>query len=522
MNQSTHTGPKTLAQIVTLPAESCPNRTAIVYGDKSLSFADLNIRSNQVANGLAALGVPARSRVAILTRNSEIFFEALFGAAKADTVLVTVNFRLAAREIAYILGDSETRVLFVSAEYLPLVREVRDELPELQEVIVTDGNDDAYGTWLRQQPSSSPGIEIDPADGAVQMYTSGTTGNPKGVELSHRAMVNAALAGLTVWPFMHEEGASVLGTMPLFHIAAANLCIAALCAGATARIVRDATPEQLADIIPRHRISIAPLPATVIHNMLRLPGIRDRDFSALRVMLVAGSGIAPELVREAGEVFRCGFALSYGSTETCGGVTYLHPEECTPDSGNLLKSAGRTLWESAVRIVDADGNDQPAGTVGEILCRCNRLMTGYWRNEDATADALRDGWFWSGDAGYLDEDGYLYVVDRIKDMVISGGENIYPTEVEAVLQTHESVEDVAVVGIPDEKWGEALLAFVVPKAEREINGEALLQFLRGKLAGYKIPRRYEFVDEFPRNATGKVLKRELRKPYWESQDRNVG
>jgi acyl-CoA synthetase (AMP-forming)/AMP-acid ligase II len=264
------------------------------------------------------------------------------------------------------------------------------------------------------------------------------------------------------------------------------------------------------------------LPATVIHAMLRLPDVQHKDFSALRTMLVAGSGIAPELVREAGETFQCGFALSYGSTETCGGMTYLGPDKCTPDAGDLLGSAGKTLGDSEIRIVDGSGNDKPPGEVGEILCRSDRLMTGYWRNPEATKNAVKDGWFWSGDAGYVDEDGYLFVVDRIKDMVISGGENIYPTEIEHVIHMHDAVEDVAVVGIPDEKWGEALLAFIVRKRGADVDSGEIEEFLRGKLAGYKIPRRYEFVDGFPRNATGKVLKRELRRPYWEGRERNVG
>jgi len=308
----------------------------------------------------------------------------------------------------------------------------------------------------------------------------------------------------------------------LFHIAAANLCIAALYAGGTAVIVREVTPEDLATIIPEQNITLVPLPATVIHAMLRLPGIQDRDFTKLRTMLVAGSGIAPELVREAGDTFGCGFALSYGSTETCGGMTYLGPDECTPDAGKLLESAGRTLGDSAIRIVDESGNEQPPGEAGEILCRSDRLMTGYWSNPEATEDAIKDGWFWSGDAGYLDDEGYLFVVDRIKDMVLSGGENIYPTEIENVIHQHEGVEDVAVIGIPDDKWGEALLAFIVPKQDADFDAEQMDAFLRGRLAGFKIPRRYEVVDGFPRNATGKVLKRELRKPYWEGKERNVG
>jgi acyl-CoA synthetase (AMP-forming)/AMP-acid ligase II len=313
----------------------------------------------------------------------------------------------------------------------------------------------------------------------------------------------------------------VLGTMPLFHIAACNLCIAALFAGARAEIVRDATAAELAGIIPSRGINLVPLPPVLIHGMLRLPDIRSRDFSALKVMLVAGSGIAEELIREATAVFNCGFALSYGSTETCGGVTYLGPGECVTGAGDRLRSAGRELWESAVRIVHADGSECQPGEVGEILCRSNRLMTGYWKREQATAESLRDGWFHSGDAGFLDAERYLYVVDRIKDMVISGGENIYPAEIEGALFTHPGIEDAAVVGIPDAQWGESLLAFVVPRAGHSPSPAEIEAFLRERLAGYKVPRRYEFVGTLPRNATGKVLKRELRAPYWQGRARRA-
>lgn len=511
-----------LATLAALPghrADRRPDGLAVVFGDRSLTFGDLDRRSNALANGLVEAGLEPHDRVAFLDRNNHRFFEVLFGVAKAGGVFVTVNFRLAPPEVGYILGDSATRVLFIASEYLPLIENIRDELPALRKVVVLDVG---YEEWLDGMPHSRPDILVSPGDGAVQMYTSGTTGNPKGVELSHKAMVRAAIAGLSVWPFMYEENATVLGTMPLFHIAAANLCIAALYAGGCAVVVRETTPQQLAEIIPDRRITLVPLPATVIHAMLRLPGIRDRDFSALRTMLVAGSGIAPDLVREAGETFKCGFALSYGSTETCGGMTYLGPDECTPDAGRLLGSAGRTLEDSEIKIADEDGNELPPGETGEILCRSNRLMTGYWRNAEATKSALKDGWFRSGDAGYVDTEGYLFVVDRIKDMVLSGGENIYPTEIENVIRTHEGVEDVAVVGIPDERWGEALLAFVIPGQGAELDRQQLEEYLRDKLAGYKIPRRYEFVEEFPRNATGKVLKRELRRPYWEGRERNVG
>jgi acyl-CoA synthetase (AMP-forming)/AMP-acid ligase II len=512
-----------LGAVVEVNAGRYPERTAIVYGDRRVSFAELEQRARRVACGLLEEGIEPGARVALLDRNADSFFDILFGTVRANAVLVTVNFRLATPEIEFILADSRAELFFVGADFLPQVEALRDRLPALKRIIVlSDEPGSEFDEWCARQDPSTALPDIEPESGAVQMYTSGTTGNPKGVELSHRAMVNAALAGLSVWPFLYEPDSAVLGTMPLFHIAAANLCIAALYAGARAEILREATPAELAEIIPSHGISLVPLPAAVIHAMLRLEGVEDKDFSCLRVMLVAGSGIAVELLREATEMFDCGFALSYGATEMCGGVTYLHPDECTPDGGKRLESAGTLLANSEVRILDEEGKELPAGEIGEVVTRSNRLMSCYWNRPDATAESLRDGWFYSGDAGYMDADGYLFIVDRLKDMVISGGENVYPTEIEQVMHTHPAVEDVAVVGIPDDKWGETLLAFVIRKSGQETSAGELEEYLRSRLAGFKVPRRYEFVDEFPRNATGKVLKRTLREPYWEGKDRQVG
>lgn len=508
-----------LGDVVRLNAEKTPENIALHYLDQDISFRELDERSGRVAAGLQALGLKAESRVALLNKNSATFFDVLFGAAKANAVLVTVNFRLTRDEVRFIIEDSEAELLIVGREHLAAVEGLATILETLNHIVVDDTPDCEFAAWRDQQAQAPTEMPIDCESAVVQMYTSGTTGLPKGVELSHRAMINAALVGLDVWRFLCEQDSAVLATMPLFHIAACNLCIAALFVGARADIIRDATPEELAEILPARGINLVPIPATVIHSMLRLHDIADKDFSALKVMLIAGSGTAAELLKEAGERFNCGFALSYGSTEMCGGVTYLGPDLCRPDAGKRLESAGRLLANSELKIVDENSTELSAGEVGEIIVRSNRLMSGYWHRPEANEEALRDGWFYSGDAGYVDEDGLLFVVDRIKDMVISGGENIYPVEIEQVMHTHPAVEDVAIVGIPDEKWGESLLAFVVPKADIKLpEVDAMVEFLRPKLAGYKIPRRYEFVEAFPRNAMGKVLKRELRAPYWSKKD----
>lgn len=507
----------TLADIPEQHAQQHPHRIALVFGDTEVSFAELDQRSNQVANALCDEPFPAQTNVAFLDRNSESFFYILFGASKANTSLVTINFRLTANEIGYILDDSATELLFVGKEYLQAVLSVQPELTHLKKIIVIDADpEDQQGLpfWASAQPATRPLHRIaTPADRAVQMYTSGTTGHPKGVELSQFAMVVSAIEGLSVWPAMYEPDSAVLATMPLFHIAAANLTIAGLYAGARAEILREASAQEIIAIIAEHGVRVVPLPAAVIHEIINLPNISQYDLSRLDTLLIAGSAITVELLRQAQQVLGCGFALSYGMTECCGGLTYLGPDLCKHDAGKKLASAGKPLGNCAVKIADADRNELPVGEIGEIVCKSDRIMTGYWNRPEATADAIQGGWYYSGDAGYLDENGLLYVVDRIKDMVISGGENIYPVEIENELIKHPAVDDVAVIGIPDEKWGEALLANVILKQGQQVLPEELQSFLRHSLAGFKVPRHFEFVRSLPRNATGKVLKREMRKQH---------
>lgn len=501
----------TLAELPARQAARTPDKIALVDGDRQMTFAQLDQASNRLAHGLIAAGLRPGARVAVMDRNALEFFPIVFGTARAGGVIVTVNFRLTAKEIAYILGDAGAEIVFVGAEFASEIEACRAALPELKRVIVIGGEGDvSFDAFLAARPQTAPERAPHADDTAVQMYTSGTTGHPKGVELSHGAMICAARDGLTVWPAMFRPDAAVLVTMPLFHIAACNLAIAGLFAGARADIIRGGTPEEIIRHIAERKIAVVPLPAALIHEIIKLPLVTELDLSHLDTLLIAGSGIPVELLREAQQVLKCGFALSYGMTECCGGLTYLGPADCTHDAGEKLKSAGKPLGRSRIRIVDAHGKDLPPGEIGEIVCHSDRVMKGYWNRPDATREAMRKGWYHSGDAGYLDEDGYLYVVDRIKDMVVSGGENIYPVEIENELIQHPAIDDVAVIGVPDEKWGEALLACVIPKPGMTVEDAEVIEFLRPRLAGYKIPRRYEVMDAFPRNASGKVLKRVMR------------
>ena len=509
---------RTLADIPRCHASRTPDRVATVYEGHALTFRQLDELSNRIASALAASGVKSGERVAFLDKNSDAFFPILFGTSKLGATLVPVNFRLAPKEVAYILRDSGAKLIFAGAEFLDTVAAARADADTLETIVEINGAEDV-ATWADRtsQPEKAP-LAPQPEDTAVQMYTSGTTGHPKGVELTHHAMIRAAIEGLSVWPAMFRPNAAVLATMPLFHIAACNLGLAGLYAGARAEILRSGTPAEVIRLIAGHKITVTPLPAALIHDIIKLPEVRSLDLTHLDTLLIAGSGIPVELLQEAQSVLKCGFALSYGMTECCGGLTYLGPADCTYDAGQKLKSAGKPLGGSVLKIVGPDGADLAIGEIGEILCQTDRVMKSYWNRPGATAEALRDGWYHSGDAGYFDEEGYLYIVDRIKDMVISGGENIYPVEVENELIQHPDVDDVAVIGIPDLKWGESLLACIIPKTGKAPPASDLESFLRSRLAGYKIPRKYAFVDSFPRNATGKVLKRQMRVDFADFQD----
>jgi len=500
----------TLAHIPSAHAKRSPDRIATLYEGNRLTFRELDACASRIASALKAAGVRPGGRVAFLDKNSDAFYPILFGASRLGATLVPVNFRLAPKEVAYILKDSAAEMIFAGGEYLDIVETARAEAPGLRTVVQTDGSEGVFA-WAGQADELAATVPYpEPDDTAVQMYTSGTTGNPKGVELTHYAMIRAAIEGLSVWPAMFRPDAAVLATMPLFHIAACNLGLAGLYAGARAEILRSGTPSEIIHLIAEHRITVAPLPAALIHDIIKLPEVTLLDLTHFDTLLIAGSGIPVELLREAQRILKCGFALSYGMTECCGGLTYLGPADCTYDAGDKLKSAGKPIGVSILKIVGPDGKELPARQTGEILCRTDRVMKGYWNRPEATEEALRDDWYHSGDAGYFDEEGFLYVVDRIKDMVISGGENIYPVEVENELIQHPDIDDVAVIGIPDAKWGESLLACIIPRAGARPEPADLEAFLRPRLAGYKIPRKYTFVDSFPRNATGKVLKRQMR------------
>jgi long-chain acyl-CoA synthetase len=511
-----------LADVVRIHGAERPCTPAIVYDGRTTSYAALDRASSQVANALIADGVRPQGRIAHLDKSSDLFFELLFGTAKANAVIVSVNWRLAPPEILHIVNDAEAEILFVGEEYFPLIETIRSGLKTVRKVIALDARHpdwEAFIGWRDRQSATDPRLPTSPSDTAVQFYTSGTTGLPKGAELTNRNF--SAMMPLWTATWLLAPGVPNLVSLPMFHIGGAGWGIAGLFGGATNHVVREFIPAQILDTVQRERLEVLLLVPAMILFLVQAPQIRETDLSSIRLIVYGAAPIPAELLKQAMAIFPCGFQQVYGLTETTGAITLLPPEDHDPDDPKKLLSCGYAQQGVELRIVGDDGSDLAPGAVGEIAVRSPQIMAGYWKLPEATARAIQGDWFFTGDAGYLDAAGYLYIYDRVKDMIVSGGENIYPAEVESALFGHPAVADVAVIGVPDERWGEAVKAVVVKKAGAELTPGELIGWARERIAGYKLPKSVDFIEALPRNPTGKILKRELRKAYWGDRERQV-
>ena len=514
---------RVVADIVRYHAKARPDTLAMVYEERQVSFASFDRRINQVANGLTAANLGPRARIAFLDKNSDSFFELFLGAARANMVLVPVNWRLAPPEMAFIIKDAGAEVLVVGREYLAVLDAIRDQLPALKRIIVIGGASGYadFDAWRSQQSDADPAVAIAGGDVAIQLYTSGTTGHPKGVELTNdNLMASVRLVdsgGLGQW----GEDEINLVCLPTFHIGGTGWGLNGIYAGAASIVLREANPAHILTAFQRWPVTKAGFVPAVLLALTQHPECARTDFSHLDLIGYGASPIPLDLMRQAIDVFKCGFVQLYGLTEVTGPAVALPPEEHVAGGSPRMRSCGKPLPGVAVRIVNPGGKDVAPGEVGEILIKGAVVMKGYWNLPDATAAAIVDGWFHSGDAGYCDADGYLYIFDRVKDMIVSGGENVYPAEVESALFGHPAIADVAVIGVPDAKWGEAVKAVVVLKPGGHAGAEAIIAFARERIAGYKCPKSIDFVEALPRNPSGKLLKRLIREPYWAGRDRRV-
>lgn len=517
----------TVSAVIRRQAAERPEATALVFEGRRTSYAGLDARTDLIAGALIASGVEPAMRVAYLGKNSDSYFELLVGAAKARAILVPLNWRLADPEIAFAIEDAKPTILFVGREYEDRGAgfAAASSAPKIVAVEGDGGSHEGLEAWLASAGDAKGTRRPEPGDVLLIMYTSGTTGRPKGAMLSHRSLLRIdgdRPAPDPEW-FTWSAGEKALIAMPTFHIGGTGQGLRALKGGSTAVILREFAVDEVLAQVAEHRITKLFLVPSAIQAVLRHPSLATADYSCLEYILYGASPVQPDLLRQAMDVFGCGFVQMYGMTETSGTVAALSPEDHASGSKYLTASAGRPLAGVEIRIVDDEGKDLPAGSIGEIAIRSPANMVGYWGRPDATAQTIDgEGWLRSGDVGTLGRDGYLFVRDRVKDVIISGGENIYPAEVEGALSSHPAVAEVAVIGIPDDRWGEAGKAVVVLREGRTASSGELIEWAKSRIASYKAPKSIDFIASLPRNASGKILRRDLRDRYWKDHERKVG
>lgn len=444
-----------------------------------------------------------------------------------NAVTVAVNWRLAPPEMDFILHDAEAKVVVVEAEFAGHLEKMDLPLDPLIITVGREGDHIGFDDWISGMSTDDPQHLSRPDDTAMQVYTSGTTGLLKGAELSNRNF-HALIRPLEETIGVNRESV-MLHLLPLFHIGGGGTVQVGLSKGCTDVIHRDVDPTKILADIPRYGVTFTAMVPALLQVLPMIPGASDTDFSSLETVLYGASPITEEVLAAAMALLKCPMGQMYGLTETSGSATWLAPEDHDPGGPRtkLLRSAGKPLPGTELRIVDTDGTDVPDGEVGEIWLRSVQNMKGCWKNPEATAAAFPEGrdddgfgWLATGDAGYV-EDGHLFIHDRIKDMIVSGGENIYPAEIENAIMAHPDVGDVGVIGIPSERWGESPLALIVPADGADPTAQSIIEFCGERLARFKLPTAVEFVAELPRNPTGKLLKAQLREPYWEGRERAV-
>jgi acyl-CoA synthetase (AMP-forming)/AMP-acid ligase II len=497
--------------------------TAIVFAEEKITFGELATRAWQVGNGLLERGVPRQQRVAHLAKNSPEFFEIFFGAAASGHATAGLNWRLAGPEIEQLLNYTGNQVLFVGKDFYATVEAIEANLKSVEHIIALDGGHDRwldYKTWRDRQSNQRPQVTLHGDDDILLLYTSGTTGLPKGVQLTNQGYANAFQAFVETDILAVDNTAVFINVMPLFHVGGINLTVLPLLRGASLHLFPEFEPTRVLDTLEREKITNALFVPAMIQMLLQEPRVRERDYSQLRYMYYGASPISESVLTEAVAVFGCQFMQLYGATENYGLISKLPPAEHAPER-NRLRSCGKPVVGARVKIVDALGNAVPTGEVGEILLQCDWIMKSYWNKPESTAETVVDGWYHTGDAASLDAEGYLYIKDRVKDMIITGGENVYPAEVENALHSHPEVADVAVIGVPDPKWGEAIKAVVVTTPGARVNEADIIAYARTRIAGFKVPKSIDFIAALPRNPSGKILRRELRAPYWEGRARQV-
>lgn len=496
-----------------------PDRIALEMDGRTTTYGEAEKLTRQLVAFFAENGVGRGDRIAWLGKNSDRYFLLLYAAARVGAVMAPVGWRLAPPEVAYILTDTGSKLLFVEDGFIDTASEVTGTLENPPRVFEVEA---AFRAAEAMAPAEFEPADLD--DAILQLYTSGTTGNPKGVGLSNRNMFSLRKPSVEEdqpWQ-QYVETDCILAAMPCAHIGGTGLAAIATSNGVRAHILPEFTPDGVLSAIKNGATHMFLVPAA-IQFVIQHPLAKETDFSGLRYLMYGAAPMPLELLKQTVATMPgAGLLQVYGMTETCGTVTMLPPDDHSLEGNQRMRSAGKAVPGVEIEIRGEDNNEVERGEIGEICIKSPSNTAGYWKLAEATANTIdADGWLHTGDAGIMDADGYVYIQDRIKDMIISGGENVYPAEVESAIYGHPAVAEVAVIGIPSEQWGEEVKACCVPKPGMEIEAGDVIAYARERIAAFKAPKSVVVIPEMPRNASGKILRRQLRDPYWEGQDRQV-
>ncbi|MET3288213.1 UNVERIFIED_CONTAM: long-chain acyl-CoA synthetase [Brevibacillus sp. OAP136] len=517
-----------ITQSLITQAKNRPNKIAIIDGEKRFTYKQFAQRVALLAGALEEAGVKKGDRVALLLLNESRYLELLYGITLLGAIAVPLNVRLSPVELDFILKDSGAKLLFMHKEFLPIVPKLRQEIASIERFVLCE--DECAGDGIsgyEDMLSSAQPVElvgrVTEEEIAGIFYTGGTTGMPKGVMLTHRNLLsNAYNVGLAL---NYTADDIYLHAAPMFHLADGASTFAITVVGGTHAHVRMFEPNQVLQTIQDARVTSCLLVPTMINILINLPGLKDYDITSWRKVLYGASPCPPEVLKKAKELLPIQFYQGYGQSEAAPVLTFMMPKdhvtEGEPHLVARLASCGQPLAGVEVRCFDAEDRDVKPGEVGEIVARGPNVMKGYWNRPEESEAALRGGWLRTGDMATVDEENFFFIVDRKKDMIVTGGENVYSVEVENVVYTHPAVLEAAIVGVPDERWGEAVKAVVVVRNGTSLTEEELIQHCRSYLANYKVPKSVDFVSELPKSGAGKILKRNLRDNYWLGQSRKV-
>jgi long-chain acyl-CoA synthetase len=511
----------TVGGLLVRNANKFPERKAVVFEDVSLTYRALNERVNRLANAMIDLGVTKGDRVGVLIHNCHQFIEIYFACAKTGSIFCPYNSHLKQWELKDVINYSRPRILFADRDFASEIVELKVDLRSVETYVCLQESDQPfmknYEIVISTGRVGETGVNVSEDDVQSIIFTAGTTGKPKGAMRTHRHLISDAYSSVIELKVEYDE--SVLIVFPMYHVACEDNIVRHTFMPNTIYIKRDGgfNPEEVLSYVSKERISRCHFVPTMIHSLIQVPDVEKYDLSNLRLILYAGSSMPVELLRKAIEVFPCGFAQLYGQTESGPFTTCLKPEDHVLDGSeksiNRLASSGRPAVNYEIRIVDDDDNDVPVGEVGEIIGRSEAMMIGYWQMPEETEKKLKNGWLHTGDLGRFDEDGYVYIVERKNDLIISGGVNIYPREVEEVLYKHPAVSEVSVIGLPDEHWGEIVQAVIVLRDGARTTEAEIITFCGQNLAAFKKPKCVDFWKELPKSPQGKILKKEIRKRY---------